>query len=104
MSAFPDDMGHFVRWLEKHLPGSTAATFVPRILYGDYLACVFDGTLNTSDQVDYFPATAIGLTRQEDFWVIHLDNGSSIETHSVVLALGNHLLPKDPIDLSGVEV
>ena len=65
--------------------------------------CIFDETLNTSDQVDYFPATAIGLTRQEDFWVIHLDNGSSIETRSVVLALGNHLLPKDPIDLSGVE-
>ncbi len=103
MSAFPDDMGHFVRWLEKYLPGSSAATYAPRMLYGDYLAVIFDETLNTSDQVDYFPATAIGLTRQEDFWVIHLDNDSSIETHSVVLALGNHLLPSDPIDFSGVK-
>ena len=35
--------------------------------------------------------------------MIHLDNGASIEARSVVLALGNHLLPSDPIDLSGVE-
>jgi len=103
MSAFPDDMGHFVRWLEKHLPGSTAATFAPRMLYGDYLTSIFDETLSTSDQVDYFPATVIGLTRKEDFWVIHFSDDSFIEVRSVVLALGNHLLPNDPIDFSGVE-
>ena len=98
MSAFPDDMGHFVRWLERHLPGSSAATFAPRMLYGNYLAGIFDETINTSDQIDYFPATATGLTRKEDSWMIHLDNGISIEARSVVLALGNLLLPNDPID------
>ena len=45
MSVFPDDMGHFVRWLERHLPGSTAATYAPRMLYGNYLADIFDQTL-----------------------------------------------------------
>jgi uncharacterized NAD(P)/FAD-binding protein YdhS len=102
MSAFPDDMSHFVRWLEKHLPNSNAATFAPRRLYGDYLADIFNKTLDTSEQVDYFSATATGLTREEDSWKIHLDNGSSIEAHSVILALGNLLLPNDPIDFSGV--
>jgi uncharacterized NAD(P)/FAD-binding protein YdhS len=103
MSAFPDDMGHFVRWLERHWPGSSAATFAPRMLYGNYLAGIFDETINTSDQIDYFPTIAIGLTRKEDSWMIHLDNGSSIEARSVVLALGNLLLPNDPIDFSGAE-
>ena len=103
MSAFPDDMGHFLHWLEKHLPGSTAATYAPRVLYGDYLADIFDETLNTSDQVDYFPAMAISLTRKENSWAIHFSDDSFIEARSVVLALGNHLLPNDPIDLSGVE-
>ena len=103
MSAFPDDMGHFVHWLERHLPGSSAATFAPRMLYGNYLTSIFDETINTSDQIDYFPATAIGLTHKEDSWMIHLDNSSSIEARSVVLALGNLLLPKDPIDFGEVE-
>ena len=103
MSAFPDDMGHFVRWLERHLPGSSAATFAPRMLYGNYLTDIFDETINTSDQIDYFPATAIGLTRKEDSWMIHLDNGISVEARSVVLALGNLLLPNDPIDFGEVE-
>ena len=103
MSAFPDDMCHFVRWLERHLPGSSAATFAPRMLYGNYLTSIFDETINTSDQIDYFPATATGFTREEDSWAIHLDNGISIETRSVVLALGNLMLPNDPIDFCEVE-
>ncbi len=37
MSAFPDDADHFVRWLAaRH--GGAAASFVPRLLYGEYLA------------------------------------------------------------------
>ena len=35
--------------------------------------------------------------------MIHLNNGTSVETRSVVLALGNLLLPNDPIDLTKVE-
>lgn len=103
MSASPDDMSHFVRWLERHLPGSSATTFAPRMLYGNYLTDIFDEAINTSDQIDYFPATAIGLTHKEDSWIIHLDNSTFVEARSVVLALGNLLLPNDPIDLSRVE-
>ena len=36
MSAFPDDPGHFVRWLERHGLGG-AADFISRRTYGTYL-------------------------------------------------------------------
>ena len=47
MSASPDDISHFVRWLERYLPGSSATTFAPRMLYGNYLTDIFDEAINT---------------------------------------------------------
>lgn len=39
MSAYPDDSGHFTRWLCRHgEPGVTAADFATRYRYGAYLA------------------------------------------------------------------
>ncbi|MFE0700986.1 FAD/NAD(P)-binding protein [Streptomyces sp. NPDC058872] len=39
MSCYPDDPGHFLRWLANHgEPTATAADFAPRYRYGSYLA------------------------------------------------------------------
>lgn len=102
MSAFPDDMSHFVTWLKRHLPGSHAGTFAPRLLYGDYLADIFDETVGGSDMVEYVSDTVVGVTPQLDHWSVHLKSGHSIKAMSVVLAFGNHLIPSDPIDFNAV--
>ena len=103
MSAFPDDMNHFVNWLKKHLPKTNADSFVPRLLYGDYLADIFSDTVNNTKDVEYISGAATGLSRQDDLWAIRLENGDLLEAYSVVLAFGNLLTPSDPIDFSAVK-
>ncbi|MBI5294226.1 MAG: FAD/NAD(P)-binding protein [Chloroflexi bacterium] len=102
MSAFPDDMGHFVNWLKQHLPGGHAGTFAPRLLYGDYLTDIFDETVRDSETFDYVSDTVVGVTSQFDHWSVHMKSGHSIKAMSVVLAFGNLLVPSDPIDFNAV--
>jgi len=103
MSAFPEDQNHFTRWLAKHLPGSSTTTFAPRKLYGDYLLNIFMKLRKYSDKIEYVNNKAIELTRQDDLWFIQLENGNVIAAQAVVLALGNLLLPDDPIDFRSVK-
>ena len=100
MSAFPGDMDHFVNWLKTSLPGSDAGTFVPRRIYGDYLSAIFEDSLNSSPRMDYFNASVRTLIRKDDKWMVYFDNGTSLESTSIVLALGNLLLPGSPIDFN----
>jgi len=101
MSAFPDDSLHFVRWLNSRLPEADAGSFVPRRIYGDYLAGILAETLQ-SKSVQLVDATAIGLSLRNDLWTIHLQNGSIIQAYSVVLAIGNALIPAAPLDVSRI--
>jgi uncharacterized NAD(P)/FAD-binding protein YdhS len=101
MSAFPDDSLHFVRWLTSRLPEADAGSFVPRRIYGDYLAEILAETLQ-SKSVQLVDATAIGLSFRNDLWTIHLQNGSIIQACSVVLAIGNALIPAAPLDVSRI--
>ena len=88
MSAFPDDADHFVRWLAaRH--GGAAASFVPRLLYGEYLAetlaAVRDDRL-TLCTGDVRAVTDAG---------VRLADGRAIAADMVVLATGN-LPPHTP--------
>jgi uncharacterized NAD(P)/FAD-binding protein YdhS len=103
MSAFPDDMEHFTRWLAKHLHGSSSATFAPRSLYGDYLLNIFSKLRKYSEKVEYLNNQAVEMIRQDGLWKIRLENGNVIQAKSVVLAMGNLLLPSDPIDFRPVQ-
>jgi uncharacterized NAD(P)/FAD-binding protein YdhS len=101
MSAFPDDRQHFVRWLSTRLPGSDATTFAPRSVYGDYLAEILEETL-CSKTVQLIDGTATSLIRNNDTWSVQLQNGSSIQARSIVLAIGNALIPAAPLDVSSI--
>jgi uncharacterized NAD(P)/FAD-binding protein YdhS len=98
MGAFPDDIGHFYRWLKAHPVNLDAAgihelgpdAFIPRLLFGDYIqdllreACALPGTL------DIIRDEIVDLTRREgeSFQLIG-KSGSKLEAAQVVLALGN---------------
>lgn len=94
MSAFPDDPGHFVRWLEARGVADAAAAFIPRVTYGEYLRELLESALRNS-------AGRLRLVRGE---VTDLESGpalriamaeGSIEADAAVLAVGN-LPPHDP--------
>jgi uncharacterized NAD(P)/FAD-binding protein YdhS len=102
MSAFPDDMGHFVNWLKRESPDANAATFATRIQYGNYLAEIFESTIGNSDRVEYINDAVNDILREGDLWMLRLKNNKTITSHSVVLAFGNLLPPADPIDFSAV--
>ena len=97
MSAFPDDPDHFVRWLAAKVPGAGAETYAPRPLYGEYLASLLEEARPLRVQ-----GTAVGLTRGERAWTVHLHDGRAVRGAVVVLALGN-LAPDDPPELSRVQ-
>src|SRR5262245_36293502 len=40
MSAFPDDDSHFVRWAQERTPATRDGDFLPRRVFGEYVACV----------------------------------------------------------------
>lgn len=91
MSAYPDDPGHFVRWLEARGQGDAAAAFVPRLTYGDYLAEQLAAARTAAphrlrivegDVADLDPAGAT------------LASGQRIAADASVLAVGN--LPPHP--------
>ena len=109
MSAFPDDPGHFLRWLRARDASAEAGTFAPRAQYGDYLASLLADE-ETYTRVTRLGGTAIGLTRGDaqrsrdaqrlSRWTVHLHDGRTIAARAVVIALGN-LPPSDPLQLEG---
>src|ERR1700733_6845168 len=98
MGAFPNDVGHFYRWLQTHPVNLAAAgirelradAFVPRLVFGDYIqdllreACALPGILDIihDEIVDLRPRENGGF---------HLigKTGTKLEAARVVLALGN---------------
>lgn len=99
MSAFTDDPEHFLRWLRERMPSASPGTFAPRALYGEYLAHVLEG--GGSSAIVRVAGTAVGITRQDGHWIVHLHDSRTIRANAVVLALGN-LPPADPIRDSDV--
>ncbi|HYO75142.1 MAG TPA: FAD/NAD(P)-binding protein [Thermoanaerobaculia bacterium] len=99
MSALPEDPEHFLRWLRGRIATAEAGTFAPRPLYGDYLASLL-AERDTYERVTRVGGTAVGLTRDEDDWIVHLHDDRTVRAQNVVLALGN-LPPADPLQLQG---
>ncbi len=92
MSAFPRDPEHFFRWVRTHHdPETQPQDFVPRRVYGDYIA----GLLQTAAE---YPGNArlerreesvLGIDRRGDRFVVRLSSGQAIVARAVVLATGS---------------
>lgn len=93
MSAFPEDPGHFLRWLETHAAGGVPS-FVPRATYGGYLAALL-GEAHAAHPGRLTCRTGeVSILGTGDTMRVRLD-GDALDADAVVLATGN-LPPQAP--------
>lgn len=92
MGAFPDDPGHFWKWLQSH-PGTgtiAASDFVPRLLYGQYLQDILKEAQVTYPNLTVLQRDITDMRRSEDgSFELNSPTGVACWAKSVVLALGN---------------
>lgn len=92
MSAWPEDPGHFVRWLRGRSFALGPADFATRADYGRYLqslvAEVAEGPSGAGRLV-ITPDEVVGIEPGGDGWRLRCAMGRSVDVHAVVLALGN---------------
>ncbi len=94
MGAFPDDIGHFYKWLQKKGRDIDDHTFVPRRVFGQYLTELLETTKAAAApgvELEVICDEAIDVENG----VVTLASGRTIASDAVVLAFGN-FLPPDP--------
>lgn len=95
MSAFPDDPGHLVRWLEARGVEHAATSFVPRRVYGEYLREMLEEALaRYPDRLRLVRGEVEDVTFDADGATLQLTD-STLRADAAVLAVGN-LPPHDP--------
>lgn len=99
MSAYPDDPGHFARWMGFSGTDQTNR-FVPRLTYGQYLLDQLIDALAKAPEIGAVRAgEAINAEVGANSTVLRMADGDEIACSSVILALGNF----PPAPLSGLE-
>ncbi|TCD06664.1 FAD-dependent oxidoreductase [Erythrobacteraceae bacterium CFH 75059] len=89
MSAFPDEPAHFARWLEARAAGA-ADSFVPRTLYGDYLADLLEGAQRAQpDRLHRLGRAITALEPVPGGWRAHAPPCAPMVFAHAVLAPGN---------------
>jgi uncharacterized NAD(P)/FAD-binding protein YdhS len=97
MSAFPDDAGHFERWVEANAANwpneihrTPAGIFATRRVYGRYLRAALHAEINASGGTVRLLADEVqALAPTPGGWRLACRSGKSIEAAGVVLAAGN---------------
>jgi uncharacterized NAD(P)/FAD-binding protein YdhS len=89
MSICPDDPMHLVRWARLHGHPVEGTDFLPRALYGDYLADQFAEIVATSGgRLRHHVATATALHQHQHGYTVLTDAGP-VRAGQVILAVGN---------------
>jgi len=96
MSAFDDEPDHFLKYLRLRDPSITGGSFVPRRIFGEYLA----RTLDDARRASRIPLIRVAgevtdLREASNRVTIHLHDGRELTADRVLLAIGNYP-PADP--------
>jgi uncharacterized NAD(P)/FAD-binding protein YdhS len=89
MSAFEDDAGHLVRWCRAQDDIVHPDTFLPRRLYGAYLASLLEAPVPAGSRLTRVPGEAVGIDDSGSDYSVTLASGARLPADLVVLALGN---------------
>ncbi len=90
MSAYPDDPGHFVRWLEAKGIAGDAGLFAPRRLFGGYVGEQLEGAVaGARERFHLERGAASGLKLGPDGIDVALADGRTVAADAAVLAFGN---------------
>ncbi|QDX25576.1 FAD-dependent oxidoreductase [Sphingomonas suaedae] len=96
MSAFPDDPGHFARWLAERGVADAAHAFAARVTYGEYLRELLDAAVaGSGGRLTVRRGEVTRLDERVDGVTLALADGEKLEADAAVLAVGN-LPPHDP--------
>ncbi|MFZ4444670.1 MAG: FAD/NAD(P)-binding protein, partial [Planktothrix agardhii] len=107
MSAFPNDPGHLLRWLQhnrnalKPLLRSEVnpSTFIPRKVYGLYIQSILaeaEATALSDVRLERLIDEVVAIAPSPDNAIIDLKSGQSFSADQVVLAVGN--APQPPFN------
>jgi uncharacterized NAD(P)/FAD-binding protein YdhS len=97
MSAFEDDPGHLVRWCREQDDIVSADTFLPRHVYGAYLASLLEAPVPAGSLLAGVRGEVVGIDDSGSDYSVTLASGAQLPADIVVLALGN----PPPRDLPG---
>jgi uncharacterized NAD(P)/FAD-binding protein YdhS len=110
MSAYPDDPGHLLRWLQERSrevgPGLTSAyAFLPRLLYGAYVdATLLAASEGSKAKVTRVVGDVVGIdpNGERGRMMVRMADGSRFYPSHAVLALGNQP-PSDPLKSAALD-
>jgi len=98
MSAFEDDPDDFLRFVRLREPSLTGGSFVPRRLYGEYLADTLDEARRRSAlPLIRVAGEVVAVEPGAEAVSLALGDGRMLEADRVLLAIGNYP-PSDPPD------
>jgi uncharacterized NAD(P)/FAD-binding protein YdhS len=91
MSAFPDDPGHYVRWLQQHRPQfADPEGFSPRMVYGEYVRSVLaEAEAGAPGRLTRVVGEAVDVQAGDDGVRITLSDRRAFDADRAVLATGN---------------
>jgi uncharacterized NAD(P)/FAD-binding protein YdhS/glyoxylase-like metal-dependent hydrolase (beta-lactamase superfamily II) len=112
MSAFPDDPGHLLRWLNYNrselapfLPHDfNASSFIPRQIYGLYIQSILEeaeATASSNVRLERITDEVIAVEPQAKGAIVVLRSSRTFTTDKIVLAPGN--APATPSELQPSE-
>jgi uncharacterized NAD(P)/FAD-binding protein YdhS len=102
MSAFEDDPDDFLRFVRRREPSLTGGSFVPRRVYGEYLAERLDEARRPSGvPLIRVAGEVVGIAEAPGAVSLALRDGRVIEADRTVLAIGNFPPSDPPVDDGG---